>query len=65
VTEPRLDRTGLTLVLDDDFRGGALPEHWLPYHLPQWSSRARAAARYHLDDGLVLRIDADQQPWCH
>jgi hypothetical protein len=63
MTGSRLDRSGLTLVVDDDF-DGALPGHWLPYHLPQWSSRAAAAARYDLDGGLTLRIDADQQPWC-
>ncbi|HYO40390.1 MAG TPA: glycoside hydrolase family 16 protein [Nocardioidaceae bacterium] len=62
-TPDRLDRSGLRLVLDDRF-DGTLPEHWLPYHLPQWSSRAQAAARYHLDAGLTLRIDHDQQPWC-
>ncbi len=38
---------------------------WLPHHLPQWSSRARSAARYRLDGGrLRLRIDDDQPPWC-
>ncbi|MFA9431680.1 glycoside hydrolase family 16 protein [Egicoccus sp. AB-alg2] len=40
-------------------------EVWLPYHLPQWSSSAAAAARYRLRDGhLELRVDADQPPWC-
>ena len=37
----------------------------MPYYLPQWSSRARSAARYEVADGqLTLRIDADQEPWC-
>jgi len=37
----------------------------VPYYLPQWSSRARSAARYEVADGqLTLRIDADQEPWC-
>jgi hypothetical protein len=38
---------------------------WLPYYLPHWSSRDRAAARYELGDGcLRLRIDPGQEPWC-
>ena len=63
---PPWDLTGYELELDEDFRGPALdPTRWLPYHLPQWSSRAASAARYDLDDdGLVLRVDADQPPWC-
>jgi glycosyl hydrolase family 16 len=37
----------------------------VPYYLPQWSSRARSAARHEIADGqLTLRIDADQEPWC-
>jgi hypothetical protein len=37
----------------------------VPYYLPHWSSRERAAARYELRDGcLRLRITADQLPWC-
>jgi hypothetical protein len=39
-------------------------DRWLPWYLPQWSSRERAAARYELDGGLVLRIEEEQQPWC-
>lgn len=38
---------------------------WLPYYLPQWSSREASAARYELADGcLHLLIEADQEPWC-
>lgn len=38
---------------------------WFPYHLPHWSSRERAAARYAVGGGLLeLRIEADQEPWC-
>ena len=37
----------------------------MPYYLPQWSSRARSAARYAVAGGrLTLRVDADQEPWC-
>jgi hypothetical protein len=53
------------LEFADDFDGAELTRgNWLPYYLPQWSSRKRAAARYALRDGcLRLRIDPDQEPW--
>jgi hypothetical protein len=61
VTRPEYE-----LEFEDDFDGGALDtRRWVPYYLPHWSSRERAAARYALADGcLRLRVDADQQPWC-
>jgi hypothetical protein len=54
------------LEFEDTFDGTALDlGHWIPYYLPHWSSRERAAARYELRDGcLRLLITADQQPWC-
>jgi hypothetical protein len=54
------------LVFEDDFDGPDLDRgHWLPYYLPQWSSRRQSVARYTVADGqLRLRIDADQPPWC-
>lgn len=57
---------GYHLDFIDEFTGSELDlGRWLPAHLPQWSSRAQAAARYELRGGfLVLRIDRDQPPWC-
>ena len=54
------------LEFEDPFDGTELRrDRWLPSYLPHWSSRARAAARYELRDGLLrLRIDAGQEPWC-
>jgi hypothetical protein len=54
------------LEFEDTFDGGALDERrWLPYYLPQWSSRERSAARYELRDGcLELLIEDGQEPWC-
>jgi hypothetical protein len=54
------------LELDEAFEGDALdPTRWLPYYLPHWSSRERAAARYELGGGdLRLLIEEDQEPWC-
>ena len=54
------------LEFEDTFAGEILDRgRWLPYYLPHWSSRERAAARYELGDGcLRLLITADQEPWC-
>lgn len=62
---PRLDLTGYVLDFDEDFAGPELDvSRWLPYYLPQWSSREASAARYGIADGrLTLRVDADQPPW--
>jgi len=59
-------KAGYALEFEDTFDGDVLDEtRWFSYYLPQWSSRAASAARYHLGDGqLRLIIEADQQPWC-
>ncbi len=61
-----LDRSRYVTEFEDRFEGEALDRRrWLPYYLPQWSSRERSAARYALRDGtLRLRIERDQPPWC-
>jgi Glycosyl hydrolases family 16 len=60
-----LDRTGYQLEVEDRFDGPMLNEQlWIPYYLPQWSTRAASSARYALGDGtLRLLIEADQEPW--
>jgi hypothetical protein len=62
----RLDRSGYRLEFEDDFDAPSLDRtRWLPYYLPQWSSRVASAARYNIGDSLLrLRIDRDQEPWC-
>ena len=59
-------RMRYALEFADEFDGADLDRgRWLPYYLPHWSSRERAAARYVLRGGcLRLRVDADQEPWC-
>ena len=61
-----LGKAEYELEIEDDFRGRRLnDELWLPYYLPQWSSRSASAARYALRDGeLRLLIEADQPAWC-
>jgi hypothetical protein len=61
-----VDNARYELDFEDTFDGDLLDErHWLPHHLPQWSSRADSAARYVHGGGVLrLRIAADQAPWC-
>ena len=63
-TGPPLDRTGYVLEVDDRFED-LDGSRWLPHHLPHWSSREAAAARFTTGpDGLQLHIDRDQPAWC-
>lgn len=61
-----LEKPGYRLEFHDAFRTPKLDEgKWLPYHLPQWSSRGRAKANYTLEDGVLkLQIREGQAPWC-
>lgn len=65
VVDP-VSKAGYELEFEDTFDGDGLDRRrWLPYYLPQWSSREAAAARYQLGDGVLrLLIEADQPPWC-
>lgn len=53
------------LEFEDTFDGEELDlSRWVPYYLPQWSSKERSAARYEVGGGaLRLLIEADQPPW--
>lgn len=59
-------KAGYELEFEDTFDGDVLDDRkWLPYYLPQWSSRTAAAAQHEVGKGtLRLLITADQQPWC-
>lgn len=60
-----LDRSRLQLVFSDEFDGPQLDRgRWIDHYLPQWTTPERSAARYDFDEqGLRLRIDADQPAW--
>jgi Glycosyl hydrolases family 16 len=62
----RTETAGYLLEFEDTFDGDVLDtSRWLPYHLPQWSSRVQSAARYRVGGGrLVLQVEPDQSPWC-
>ena len=49
----------------EDFDGERLErERWVDHYLPHWTTPDRSRARYALgDDGLQLRIEADQLDW--
>lgn len=50
--------------LDADFVHGIDSNVWVTSYLAHWTTPERAEARYSTcPDGLVLRIDADQQDW--
>ena len=50
----------------DDFEGDDLDRSvWIPYYLPQWSSRAQSAATYEVAGSQVrLSIPPGQGLWC-
>lgn len=61
-----LEKPGYSLVFNDEFNGDQLnTQNWIPFYLPQWSSRERSKPEYRFDQGnLVLQIKEQQQPWC-
>ena len=65
VVDP-VSKAGYELAFEDTFDGDVLDRsRWLPWYLPQWSSREAAAARYRLGGGVLrLVIEPDQPPWC-
>jgi hypothetical protein len=65
VVDP-VSKAGYELEFEDAFDGDTLDEtRWLPFYLPQWSSREASAARYEIGGGVLrLVIEADQRAWC-
>jgi hypothetical protein len=61
-----LDKQGYVLDFHDEFDSRTLNlSKWLPYYLPQWSSRQVSATNYRMSrKTLILRIDRQQKPWC-
>lgn len=61
-----LHKEGYVLEFHDEFETSSIDvSKWVPYYLPQWSSKQRSAPRYgtHAEE-FALHIEADQMPWC-
>jgi hypothetical protein len=61
-----LDKQGYVLDFQDEFDSRTLDlSKWLPYYLPQWSSRQASATNYRMTGKtLILQLDRQQKPWC-
>lgn len=61
-----LEKPGYRLEFQDEFEEPALNlNNWVPFYLPQWSSRSQSKPNYYFaDNNLVLQITKDQAPWC-
>ena len=55
------------LIFDDQFDADQLDEtRWVPHYLPHWTTPDRSAPRYDVTgDGILLKIEADQDEWLH
>lgn len=64
-TQP-IENSRSTLVFNDEFTSGQLNTgNWIPFYLPQWSSRSSSAPVYSFEkECLCLHITEDQKPWC-
>lgn len=60
------ENNGYKPVFEDRFEAPTLNrQNWLPFYLPQWSSREASKPNYRLKDGFLhLQITKNQQPWC-
>ncbi|HEY9350832.1 MAG TPA: glycoside hydrolase family 16 protein [Acidothermales bacterium] len=61
----RLDRSAYELEFEERFDATELDAtRWVAHYLPQWTTPEQSAAHFDLtQQGLRLRIDADQPPW--
>lgn len=60
------EKENYILEFNEEFQTPVLDiKKWIPYYLPQWSSRELSKPNYHFhNENLVLEITKDQQPWC-
>ncbi|MFM9839000.1 MAG: glycoside hydrolase family 16 protein [Cyclobacteriaceae bacterium] len=59
-------KAGYILDFNEGFNQNIIDtSKWIPYYLPQWSSREKSRPNYKLANGqLILKITEDQEPWC-
>ena len=60
------NKKNYNLIFDEDFNDSDLNlKHWVPYYLPQWSSREKSKPNFTIKDNLLtLQINKNHQPWC-
>lgn len=54
------------LEFSDDFEKDSINlQNWIPYYLPQWSSKEKSKPNFKIsEENLILQITKDQKPWC-
>jgi hypothetical protein len=59
-------KENFVLEFNDEFEKEAIDtENWIPFYLPQWSSKEMSKPNYKIKNGnLVLQITQEQKPWC-
>ena len=59
-------KEGYVLDFNEEFLSDRIDtSKWIPYYLPQWSSRESSRPNYYFSNGnLVLTITQNQKPWC-
>ena len=59
-------KENFVLEFNDDFEKNTIDtDNWLPFYLPQWSSKEISRPQYEINNSnLVLQITEEQKPWC-
>ena len=60
------DKKNYILEFNDEFKADKIvTTNWIPYYLPQWSSRELSKPEYEIREGnLILKITENQKAWC-
>lgn len=61
-----IDMKNYKLIFNEEFSSAELnTNNWIPFYLPQWSSREMSKPNYEIKEGLLsLQIVENQNPWC-
>ena len=61
-----IDKKNYIIEFNDEFTASKIDDtKWIPYYLPQWSSREMSKPNYEVREGnLILKITELQKPWC-
>ncbi|MFV8326186.1 glycoside hydrolase family 16 protein [Flavobacterium sp. ZS1P14] len=60
------DKENYILEFNDEFEKNEIDTtKWIPYYLPQWSSREMSKPNYEIkEENLILKITENQKAWC-